>query len=209
MIAPSISVVVLGAGQSTRMQGVHKLTLDVAGEPLVRHTVRAVLGIVPVETVVVTGFAADAVQGALAGLDVRFAHNADHAQGQPGSVATGVRALQKYCHAVMVVPGDQPLLTTGNLRALVAAYAQSDRAILIPFHKGRRGNPIIFSAHFSPLVTSRGLNIGCRHLIETNAADVAKVEFDSDAFVFDCDTPGDYRTLLARFLPEANVHHAG
>jgi molybdenum cofactor cytidylyltransferase len=212
MSAPLISVVVLAAGQSTRMEGAHKLTLDVAGEPLVRRTVQAVLGIAPVETIIVTGFAADEVKTALSGLDVRLVHNADYAGGQPGSVAAGVKALRDYCHAVMVVPGDQALLIPANLQELITAYVTCDRAILVPFHNGQRGNPIMFAAHFIPLVTSGGVNIGCRHLIETNGADVAQVEFDSDAFITDCDTPADYAALIARFVaphPGAPTHVAG
>lgn len=204
MSAPLISVVVLAAGLSARMEGKHKLTLDLAGEPLVRRTVQAVLGLKPVETIIVTGFAADAVKAALAGLDVRFVHNADYAGGQPGSVAAGVRALHDYCHAVMIVPGDQALLTAADLQALIAAYSTCERAILVPYHNGQRGNPIIFSAHFIPLVTSGGVNVGCRHLIETHGTDVAQIEFASDAFVTDCDTQADYAALVARF----NAQHA-
>jgi molybdenum cofactor cytidylyltransferase len=196
--APLISVVVLAAGRSTRMEGAYKLTLDVAGEPLVRRTVQAVLGIRPVETIIVTGFEADGVKAALGGLNVRFVHNADYALGQPGSVAAGVRALRDYCHAVMIVPGDQALLTGANVQALITAYAKCDRVILVPYHHGQRGNPIIFAAHFIPLVTSGGLNVGCRYLIDTHGADVAQVEFETDAFIADCDTPADYQALVAR-----------
>jgi molybdenum cofactor cytidylyltransferase len=197
--APLVSVVVLAAGMSTRMDGAHKLTLDVAGEPMVRRTVHAVVGIAPVETIIVTGFAAEAVQKALAGLDVRFIHNADYANGQPGSVAAGVKSLRNYCHAVMIVPGDQPLLTTANLKSLVTAYATCGRSILIPFHNAQRGNPVIFATHFIPQVVSGGVNMGCRRLIETNGADVAQVEFPSDSFITDCDTPADYAAIIAHF----------
>ncbi|HQT64778.1 MAG: hypothetical protein B7Z75_06430 [Acidocella sp. 20-57-95] len=207
-----ISVVVLAAGLSSRMEGKHKLILDVAGEALVHRTVQAVLGIKPVETIIVTGFQADAVQAALAGLDVRFVHNADYTGGQPGSVAAGVRALRDYCHAVMIVPGDQALLTPEHLYSLIAAYAKCERAILVPYHKGQRGNPIIFSAHFIPLVTSGGVNVGCRHLIETHSADVAQAEFEADAFITDCDTQADYASLIVRFSTsqtERETHAAG
>lgn len=212
MSSPLMSVVVLAAGLSSRMEGKHKLTLNVGGEALVRRTVRAVLGIKPVETIIVTGFEADAVKAALVGLDVRFVNNADYTSGLPGSVAAGVRALRDYCYAVMIVPGDQALLTPENLQSLIAAYAKCERAILVPHHKGQRGNPIIFSAHFIPLVTSGGVNVGCRHLIETNGADVAQVEFESDAFITDCDTQADYAALIARFSApniEREAHAAG
>ena len=194
-----ISVIVLAAGMSTRMEGAHKLTLTVAGEPLVRHTVKAVLGIAPVETIIVTGFAAEAVEKALVGLDVRFVHHADYASGQPGSVAAGVKSLRDFCQAVMIVPGDQALLKPAHLQSLITAFATCGHSILVPFHNGQRGNPIIFAAYFIPLVASGDVNMGCRHLIETNGADVAQIEFSFDSLVIDCDTPADYASLTARF----------
>lgn len=198
MAVPRVSAVVLAAGMSTRMAGRHKLLLDVGGMPVIRRTVLAVLGVHPVETVVVTGFAAAQVEAALARLPVRFVHNPGYAAGQPASVAAGVRALQAFCHAVMVVPGDMALLSADDLVALIAAYAAAERSILVPFHHGQRGNPILFAAFYIPQVTEGGLNIGCRHLIETQAEEVSQVEFDSDAFTFDCDTPDDYEALKAR-----------
>lgn len=204
MTTPIISAVVLAAGMSTRMEGAHKLLLDVGGIPMIRRTVRAVLGINPAEIIVVTGFAAGRVEAALVGLPVRFTHNLHYQDGQPGSVAAGVGALREFCHAVMVVPGDQALLTQACLTNLVAAYAGAagtaggGRSILVPFHHGQRGNPILFAAFHISDVTAGGLNIGCRHLIESKANEVAQVEFDSDAFTFDCDTPADYAALSAR-----------
>jgi molybdenum cofactor cytidylyltransferase len=201
-----ISAIVLAAGESRRMGGRLKLTLDAGGQPMIRRTVQAVLGIAPVETIVVTGFAAAEITAALAGLPVRFVHNRDFQAGQPASVAAGVRALEHYCHAVMVVPGDQALLTSGHLTDLVAAFrAAEDRSIVVPFHRGQRGNPIIFAAHHIPEVTAGGLNIGCRHLIETNGDQVAQIPFKSDAYIVDCDTPADYAALVTRIEREVAV----
>ena len=194
-----VSVVVLAAGMSTRMGEIPKLLLDVGGMPMIRRTVANVLAFAPVETVVVTGHRAAEIEAALSGLPVTFACNDAHAQGQPTSVAAGVRALGAYCHAVMVVLGDQPLVTGDDLRRLVAAYRQLDDAsILVPHHDGKRGNPVVFTARHIPAVISGGLNVGCRHLIDTHGDDVARPEFDSDVFTIDCDTPEDYRQLVAR-----------
>ena len=68
----AFSAVVLAAGNSTRMAGRHKLLLPLGEEPVIRRTVREVLGSGPEETVVVTGFNADPVGSSLAGLGVRI-----------------------------------------------------------------------------------------------------------------------------------------
>ena len=90
-------------------------------------------------------------------------------------------------------------MTPDHLRALVAAYGGIEAAsILVPHVRGKRGNPVLFAARHIPAVLSGGVNIGCRHLIETHGDDVARVEFESDVYTVDCDTPDDYRRLLDR-----------
>ncbi len=195
---PRVATVVLAAGASRRM-GEHKLLLDVGGEPMIRRTVRNALGFASSETVVVTGHRAEEVEAALAGLPIRLVRNPFHEQGQPTSVAAGVRALTLTCDAVMVILGDQPQVTPAHMRALVEAWEKrEDNAIVVPHHEGKRGNPIVFGVRHVPEVVSGVVNVGCRRLIETHPDNVARVEFDSDVYTVDCDTPEDYARLLAR-----------
>jgi molybdenum cofactor cytidylyltransferase len=203
-VTPIVSAVVLAAGLSSRMEGRHKLLLDVGGEPMVRRVVRAVLGIPPAEVVVVTGYRAGDVVTALEGLPVRFVHNEAYAEGQPGSVITGIRALTEFCQAVMVVLGDQPLLTPAHLRALRDAYttAEAGKSIFVPFSGGARGNPVMFAAHHIPEIANGGLNVGCRRLIDSHPDLVAKIELGDEAFIRDCDTPDEYAALQARALAD-------
>lgn len=200
--APSgilVSAVVLAAGMSSRMGDRFKPLLDVRGEPMIRRTVGNVLAVHPVETIVVTGHRAEEVEAALAGLAVRLVRNENHRQGQPTSVAAGVRALASFCQAVMVVLGDQPLVAPADLQALIDTYVGLEQgSILVPHHAGKRGNPILFAARHIPAVVTGDINVGCRHLIESHAEDVARVEFASDVYTLDCDTPDDYARLLAR-----------
>jgi molybdenum cofactor cytidylyltransferase len=194
-----VAAVVLAAGSSRRMGGRAKLLLDVRGEPMIRRTVANVLAAAPVETVVVTGDRAGGIAAALAGLPVRLVHNPRHAEGQPTSVAAGVRALSVACDAVMVALGDQPQVTPADLRALVAAYERlAEPSILVPHFGGRRGNPVIFAVRHVPEVLSGSVRVGCRHLIEAHPDAVAAVEMASDAYTVDCDTPEDYAALLRR-----------
>ena len=194
-----VSAVVLAAGLSSRMGGPHKLLLDAGGEPMLRRVVRAVLGVSPAEVVVVTGYRAEEITAALDGLAVRFVHNADFAEGQPGSVVAGVRSLAVACDAVMIVLGDQPLLTREALGRLIAAFqtAPEGRSIIVPASGGRRGNPVLFAAHHIADMRSGVMKLGGGRLVETYPDRVALIEMADDAFVQDCDTPADYATMQA------------
>jgi molybdenum cofactor cytidylyltransferase len=57
--------------------GTNKLLLPVVGEPLVRRACRVALGAGLHSLVVVLGHESERVRAALAGLDCRFAFNAD------------------------------------------------------------------------------------------------------------------------------------
>lgn len=200
-----ISAVVLAAGLSARMGGTPKLLLDVGGAPMIRRTVENVLAFAPRETVVVTGHGAGDIEAALAGLPVRLVANPDYAAGQPTSVAAGVAALTAPAQAVMVVLGDQPLVTADHLRDLARAFqALEGASILVPCHGGQRGNPVVVDARHIPAMVGGGVNLGCRRLIETHPDKVRRLEMDSDVYTFDCDTPDDYRRLRQRLEAPAS-----
>jgi len=196
----TVSAVVLAAGLSSRMGGSHKLLLDIGGEPMLRRVVRTVLDAGACEIVVVTGYRAEQIVAALDGLPVRFVHNPAYAEGQRGSVEAGVRALTVFCHAVMIVLGDQPLLTPSALGRLIAAFgsAPDGRSILVPTSGGERGNPVLFAATHIPEIRAGAMKVGSGGLIESYPDQVALIEMADDAFTRDCDTPEDYAIVQAR-----------
>jgi molybdenum cofactor cytidylyltransferase len=201
------SVVLLAAGSSSRMQGQLKQLLPLptrtGAEPVVRVTARAILAAAPVEVVVVTGHRGREVMRALAGLPLSFCSNPRHAEGQMTSVTAGLAALRAPCSAVMVCLADMVLIEPADYRALARVFAQLPRdAILVPHHRGQRGNPVTFAASRVPEVLSGAVNPGCRKLIAEHPEDVVCTEFDHDRFTTDIDTPEDYARLQARLERE-------
>lgn len=193
------SAVVLAAGASTRMAGRHKLLLPLGEEPVIRRTVRAVLGANPEEVVVVTGAHAEAVTRALVGTGARMQFNPRHAEGQMTSVAAGVAALGAPCDAVMICLGDMVLLESADYAALAQAFATRSRgAIVVPQRGGIRGNPVVFAASFIPEVLAGNRNLGCRKLIADHREDVHVYEPGHDRYFVDLDTPADYARLCER-----------
>ncbi len=201
------SAVVLAAGSSTRMPGRHKLLLPLGHEPVIRRTVRAVLDAGPDEVVVVTGFGAEAIGDAIAGLPVAVVPNPRYAEGQMTSVAAGVAALGTGYDAVMICLGDMAILEAADYRELVDAYgAMPQGSILVPRRGGERGNPVIFSAQHVSEVIAGNRNLGCRKLIADHPDEVHPYAPAHDRFFVDLDTPADYVNLLQRLsLPAAGA----
>lgn len=193
------SAVVLAAGQSTRMGGRNKLLLDFGGEPLLRRTLATVLAAGMQETVVVTGWQAREVTRAVIDLPVTLQPNLRYEDGQMRSVAAGVAALAQATDAILVCPGDLALLTLADLHTLMAVYeAHPDSSIVIPRHRGQRGNPIVFAAAYAPEVAAGRRLIGCRKLAQQYPQETFWFDADHERYTTDCDTPEDYQRLRER-----------
>ncbi len=172
----------------------NKLLLPIDGEPVVRRVARRLMDAGLEDIVVVLGHQADLVSGALDGLAIRTVINPDYRDGQMTSVHAGLAALSAPVDGIMICLADQPFLEARDYLALVEAFArEGEKSIVVPTHGDRRGNPIVFSAAHREEILARGANLGCKQFIARNPDLVATVEFGSDAFVRDIDTPADYR----------------
>ena len=194
----TVSGILLAAGQSRRMGKINKLTLPVDGEPLLRRTARVLLQLRLRELVVVTGHEAESARAALDGLALRLVHNPHYREGQMTSVHQGLDALQVAGDAVLVCLADLPLLEPADLRQLVGAYRAGTTQVLVPVHRGRRGNPILIANCHREQILAGDRNLGCRRLIEKNPDLVTTVEMHNDHTVFDLDTPRAYCLLQTR-----------
>ncbi|GAA2784502.1 bifunctional UDP-N-acetylglucosamine diphosphorylase/glucosamine-1-phosphate N-acetyltransferase GlmU [Saccharopolyspora taberi] len=135
---PSVSTVVLAAGEGTRMRSATPKVLHrLAGRPLVEHAVRAAAGISPDELVVVVGHGRDAVGEHLKGLaDVleRDIHTVvqERQLGTGHAVACGLEPLaDRLTGTVLVSYGDVPLLDSGTLRGLLAEHHGTGNAVTV------------------------------------------------------------------------------
>jgi molybdenum cofactor cytidylyltransferase len=203
-----IEAIVLAAGLSTRFGG-QKLLADVGGEPLIRRTVSGILESRVAGVTVVVGADAEAVRDALAGLDVAFTLNPDHAAGMGTSIAAGVRTLAGTVDAAVIALGDQPV-AHALIDALIEAFVSEAspiaplrvRDIVIPEFGGVRAPPVLFGrSWFGALEVLTG-DSGARGIVEANPALVSVLAMEgrappdidtrADHAAFTGDPPGGY-----------------
>ncbi|GJD42768.1 Nicotine blue oxidoreductase [Methylobacterium cerastii] len=141
----AVGAVLLAAGRGTRFGAEPKLLAQLDGKPLVRHAADAALAAKARPVVVVLGAHAAAVRAALNGLDVAFVENAAFADGLSTSLRAGLAALPPGTDAAVILLGDMPRVTPGQIDRLVAAYraARPAPAAIAPVVEGRRGNPVL------------------------------------------------------------------
>ena len=127
------TVVILAAGLGTRMRSKQAKVLHRAGGlALVEHVVQAAVGVAPpANIVVVTGHQAEAVEGLLRPLGVRFARQVEQ-RGTGHAVMCAREMLHqadpKQGGVLMVLYGDTPLLASATLKKLRDAQAASKAA---------------------------------------------------------------------------------
>ncbi|MEM7407298.1 MAG: molybdopterin-binding/glycosyltransferase family 2 protein [Pseudomonadota bacterium] len=194
--APDLAAVVLAAGQSRRMGQRNKLLIEVDGQPMVAHAVRAAAeaGLAPI--VVVTGHERERIEAALAGDRVQFCHNPDYAQGLSTSLAKGLRALGDDCDGALVCLGDMPRVGARVMDRLSAAYDPVEgRAICVPTWHGKRGNPVLWDRRFFAQMAEVEGDVGARHLLGMHQAMVCEVAMEDAAVLLDIDSPAELATL--------------
>jgi molybdenum cofactor cytidylyltransferase len=83
---------------------------------------------------------------------------------------------------------------------LVAAYeAATECSIVIPYHDGERGNPILFAVSYAPEVVAGDRKLGCRKLANAYPDEVHRYAASHDRYTTDMDTPDDYARICERF----------
>jgi molybdenum cofactor cytidylyltransferase len=193
-----VGAVVLAAGQSSRFRAGGgpdrtKLVAKLDGKPIVRRVVEAALAAKARPVVVVTGYARDSVEVAIADLDVDVAFNPKFATGLASSLSVGLSALSRNVVGALVLLGDMPQVGAPLIDALIDAFLVGKGALAaVPVLEGRRGNPVLLSQKLFERAMRLTGDEGARKLIGAlSASELVEVEAPDMGVTFDIDTPDD------------------
>ena len=193
---PSLGVVLLAAGPSTRL-GRPKQLVQVGGECLVSRSARLALSLNPTFVTVVSGFEADRIEAELEGLPVGIVYNRNWSRGMGASINCGVRSMHKGVEGVLIMVCDQWLLEESDMERLSSAWSSDISKIYVACWKEGSayvsGPPVIFPRKLIPELKSMQENRGARQLIDRHMDIVEYVEMASAAH--DLDRPEDLEQL--------------
>jgi len=128
MVMP-LSVVVLAAGQGTRMNSdLPKVLHEIGGVPMLSHVIRAAQALEAEDITVVYGHGGEQVQSALSDYKISWVEQTE----QLGTGHAVDQAMPKVPdnHTTLLLYGDVPLITTETLGKLVAAAGENALALL-------------------------------------------------------------------------------
>jgi molybdenum cofactor cytidylyltransferase len=193
-----VGAIVLAAGQASRFRAgggtdLTKLVAKLDGKPIVRRAVEAALAARARPVVVVTGYARDSVEAALADLDIRVAFNPKFASGLASSLSAGLSVLPKDVVGALVLLGDMPWIEPTLIDTLIDAFlARKGPLAAVPLREGRRGNPVLLGRELFEVALRLTGDEGARRLIcALSAGELVEVEASGVGVTFDVDTPSD------------------
>ena len=189
-----IPIILLAAGQSSRMRGTDKLLEPVAGVPLIRVMAERARAATQASVVLALPPKPHPRYAALEGVDVQSVAVARAKDGMGASLATAITQVPAGSEAVMVVLADMPDVSTQDLCALAAQIdLQSDtRVWRAATAKGLPGHPVVFHrALFAKLARLDG-DRGGQDILRDHMDQVQLVPLSGDQARLDLDTPEDW-----------------
>jgi molybdenum cofactor cytidylyltransferase len=177
--------------------------LPLAGEPLLRHTVRRALSSSLDDLFVVLDHRGQEVAAALGELPVHVIVNPFADRGQSTSVVAGLAALEDaspHIGAAIILLGDQPSVEPAVIDALIDAWRETSSPIVAPRYRDGFGNPVLFERGVFPELMNLKGDVGARSVVcaHQQAGSLALVPVDFTAPP-DVDTVEDYEDLLQSF----------
>ena len=185
-----VAIAILAAGKAARF-GRQKLLAAWRGRPLLEYALRASRESCECRVLLVTG------EESFANLAARYAdrvvRNPRFEDGIGTSIAAAAAACDSETDALIVVLGDQPLVTAAHLRALMTTWDGEEGGIVATSYADTRGPPVLFgSAYFSELAALHD-DSGAKRILRAHAKRVRTVTFEPAAV--DVDTPDDLAGL--------------
>lgn len=161
----AVSAVILAAGRASRM-GAEKLLLPLGEKPILRHVVESVERAGMLEIVVVVNPRnRDAITELLLDLGGRVVCNERFQDGIATSIAAGTAAVSDESQALVLVQGDQPLVTSEMLLALVSTWEQEHAAFVAASYDGLTTTPVLFARALYPELRALEGDVGARAVL--------------------------------------------
>ncbi len=190
-----VAAIVLAAGESKRMGQSNKLLAQIDGSPLVARVADAAISSNAMPVVVVTGYQHENVEEVFITRDVILVHNKGYEKGLSSSLSLGINALPPV-DAALICLGDMPNITRTHLNQLISHFSPSERrSICVPTYRGKRGNPVLWSAEYFDEICALKGDMGARRLMTAYPKEVHEVEIENSSIFIDVDTPEELQAI--------------
>lgn len=200
-------MIVLAAGASQRM-GRPKPLLEFDQETCLSLVLGACFSSQATETILVVGADSEAVRAeAIRSARQRQASafeivvNPAQDRGQTSSVKTGLEAMSGNSDAFVIMPVDQPLVTSAEIDMLIQRFEMKPRGrtIFIATHDNRHGHPVLFAdSHRLPILEMED-DDPLNDYVRIREGETEEVDMMNPGVTIEMNTPEQYRRVLALY----------
>lgn len=195
-----ISAILLAAGKSKRM-GTPKQLLKFGKKTILEEIILNLINSKVDEIILVLGYKVEEIKK-----NTEIEHeklvitiNKNFEKGMSSSIKQGIRSIGTNTKAVLLILGDQPLITSEIINSTIDAYHEREFGIVAPRYGKIIGHPVIFDLdkYKDRLLELKG-DKGAKEIIEANEEDIFKVEVLSDCILVDVDDSESYLEALEK-----------
>ena len=202
MAVKQVAGVVLAAGESRRM-GRLKALLPFGNRTVIEQVLHPLLQSDLVSITVVLGHRAEEIAAVLKALPVHLVTNPHYRDGMTTSVQAALRHITPLPDAYLLALVDQPQLGLTPVQRVLTAFNQTDKGVVIPTWKGKRGHPIILAARYRQDVLDLGPDQGLNLVTRGHPDDTLELPMSDDDILRDMDYQEEYEAELQRWQSRA------
>jgi molybdenum cofactor cytidylyltransferase len=183
-----LAAVILSGGASQRM-GSPKALLPYQGRPFLEHLLDVTRHPKISARRVVLGVHAEPIAKTIHLTADEVVINADWEKGQLSSIQAALKSLPQGIDGMLLCLVDHPLISANLVGDLIETFYSSNAPIVLPVFEGRRGHPVIFSAHVFPELQAAPLEIGARAVVWAHRAELYQFPTNEEGCVLNLNDP--------------------
>ncbi|XMO87185.1 nucleotidyltransferase family protein [Algibacter sp. AS12] len=192
-----IALVILAAGQGSRMGGIKQL-LPYKNSTLLQYVIKQTLVSNAGHVSCVLGANAQVLEKALTGSNVTIINNPKWELGLSSSISVAVsylKTLKRLPEGVLLLLADQPQVESNYINEIIDCFKNNKGKIVASNYENGKGVPALFPAvYYDELITLKG-DKGAKLFLMKNDESVIGLTPNSKTILFDVDTPEDYKKL--------------
>ena len=194
--SPAIDGVILAAGLSSRMARPKPL-LEIGSSSFLERAA-TILRAAGCRSSYIVGNADATWLDQASELGLHIVINPQAESEQIDSLRLVLPRLPSDTAAVLVLPVDLPLIREETAAAVADEFRQHAAPIVLPFHNGVAGHPVLLARELFTEILTRPFEEGLRSLILAHARELREVKVVDPGILVDIDTPDDYTRFVER-----------
>jgi molybdenum cofactor cytidylyltransferase len=190
--------IILAGGESKRMKS-PKMLLPFHGKTIIENVIENLIASEVEKVMVVLGAFHDDILAVIKDMPVLTCYNENYKEGMLSSVKSGFRYLPEDYSAVLVLQGDQPMISSVIINKVINAHKKSEKGLVMPVFRKKRGHPLLIDRKYRKEITNLSNEEGLRSLAEKFSNDVLELNVNNPEILRDIDTQEDYIRELNQF----------